>query len=447
MTAALAALRAQVESDRAAGAIDSDGIANSLLVKLRLGDDANNGVAGELQTTTFRYDANGNRINKEFPGPQGPRIQGTDYAYDPENRLIEAHDYQENLNGNRVDRQVTRLDHDGDGRRLVKEYDPKDGGGGTKRVEYVFDGLDPVAEYNLWNPQYENFYRGDLGRILTMHHFPAGTQGQMYWYHYDGLGSTAGLTKQRGQSSHNYRYEPYGQIEMPPGNFTDPHNHYTFTGQELDEAMGVYEFFARAYDYDTGTWLTQDIYRGTLTIPQSLHRLVYVENNPVSYYDWYGYKKQQGWMAGTVKNESNQPIEIVDDDKRILLQPGKSYTDDADAVLVGCYSSSDQTKCVSIEGHSSGAYKIGSQDITIKSNLDGTIGIGKDWNDAIEWLISAGKSVLNHENLPGWISEENADKLGWKESGDDSCHNKDSLEEFLDILKYQLKHHLPLVIA
>lgn len=307
VAAALDALRAQVEADRAAGDITGDGTANSLLVKLRLGDNANNGVAGELQTTTFRYDANGNRINKEFPGPQGPRVQGTDYAYSPENRLVRAHDYQQNLQGNRVDRQITRLDYDGAGRRLIKEYDPKDGGGGAKRVEYVFDGWDPVAEYNIWNPQYDNFYRGDQGRILTMHSFPSGTQGQMYWFHYDGLGSVSGLTKQRGQSHHNYRYEPYGQIEMPPGNFTDPHNHYTFTGQELDENMGVYEFYARAYDYDTGTWLQQDVYRGVLTEPRTLHRLNYVSGNPMSYFDRYGYKSTDSDGYVVIEYENGAP--------------------------------------------------------------------------------------------------------------------------------------------
>lgn len=288
---AISAIRTQVQSDWDGGLISSDGIANSLLVKLNLGDSANNnGANDEWQTQTYSYDANGNRINTEYPGPQGPRVQGIDYTYDPENRLIVNWDYQENEQGNRVDRAITTMEYDGDGRRLVKTYDPNEGGGGAKRVEYVFDGWDPVSEYNQLNPQYENFYRGDMNRIMTMHHFPSGTAGQMYWYHYDGLGSVTGLTKQHGQSHHNYRYEPYGQIEMPPGNFTDPHNHYTFTGQEWDENMGLYEFYARDYDPVAGVWLTQDIYRGSKQIPLSLHRYQYVHNNPVNLIDQYGYQ-------------------------------------------------------------------------------------------------------------------------------------------------------------
>ena len=154
----------------------------------------------------------------------------------------------------------------------------------------MFDNLDPIAEYDMWNPQRENFYRGDMNRIIEMQHFPSGTAGQMFWYHYDALGSVTGLTKQQGQSTHNYRYEPYGQIEMPPGNFSDPHNHYTFTGQELDENTGLYDFFARNYDFSTGTWIQQDIYRGEIRDPRTLHRLGYVTNNPTSYVDAYGFE-------------------------------------------------------------------------------------------------------------------------------------------------------------
>ncbi len=287
---ALNTLRARVEAHQTAGALRNQGIATSLLAKLRLASEANRGASGELQTVTYTYDANGNRINKEFPGPQGPRIQGTDYRYDAENRLIAVQDYQQNLQGNRVDRAITTMAHDGDGRRVVKTYDPKTGGGGLKRVEYVYDGLDPIAEYNAWNPQYDNYYRGADGRILQRQHFPNGAQGQSFWYHYDGLGSVVGLTRHAGQSSHNYRYHPYGQIEPARGNFTDPHNHYTFTGQEWNEHTGLYEFYARHYDPDTGTWLTQDPYRGQLREPRSLHRYQYVYNSPVNYWDLYGYR-------------------------------------------------------------------------------------------------------------------------------------------------------------
>jgi len=244
--------------------------------------------------THYTYDANGNRINANWPGPQGPHTQGVDYTYDRENRLVVAQAYQTNVGAglvsalHRTDREVTRLFYDGLGRRLAKEYDPKDGGGGVKRTEYVYDGLDPSVEYSLWNGQRDEFYRGAGAQLLTLRHFPAGTAGQSYWYHLDGRGSVSGLTKQQGQSTHNYRYDAYGQLLPAHGNFTDPHNHYTFSGKEWDEYLDSYEFGYRQYDPAAGVWLTQDPLRGEPQRPRTLHRYQYVFASPISYRNPYG---------------------------------------------------------------------------------------------------------------------------------------------------------------
>jgi len=76
--------------------------------------------------------------------------------------------------------------------------------------------------------------------LLVMRHFPAGAEGQAYWVHLDGRGSIAGITQHQGQSTHNYRYDAYGQLLPAQGNWTDPHNHYTFAGKEWDEHLGLY---------------------------------------------------------------------------------------------------------------------------------------------------------------------------------------------------------------
>ncbi|MEM4302088.1 MAG: RHS repeat-associated core domain-containing protein [Candidatus Caldarchaeum sp.] len=84
-------------------------------------------------------------------------------------------------------------------------------------------------------------------------------EGQAYWYHLDGRGSVAGLTKHHSQSTHNYRYDAYGRVLPAQGNWTNPHNHYTFLGKEWDEHLGLYEFGVRLYDPWVGVWLTQKI--------------------------------------------------------------------------------------------------------------------------------------------------------------------------------------------
>ncbi|MCB0046665.1 MAG: hypothetical protein KDD92_14680 [Caldilineaceae bacterium] len=285
LAASIADLSDQVQAYRASGDIDNDGIANSLLAKLDKAGQAvsgGNGNGDDLQAQLFTYDANGNRINETWPGPQGPPIQGTDYAYDYENRLIQALNYQ----GDRVDRDVTTMQYDGLFRRLTKSYDPKQGNGGIKTTETLFDGLDPVAEYSLWNGQYADFYRGDLNRMVAMQSYPS---SQMDWYTYDGLGSVTGLTGHGGQSVHDYRYTDYGLVAPVNGNWTEPHNQYTYTGQEWDNETELLHFYARDYDPVTGVWMQQDVYRGRLAEPMTLHRYGYVGGNPVSSFDYYGY--------------------------------------------------------------------------------------------------------------------------------------------------------------
>ncbi|CAK8713363.1 RHS repeat-associated core domain-containing protein [Candidatus Electrothrix gigas] len=243
----------------------------------------------------YSFDQNGNRINRQLIDRNGPQY-GVDYSYDPENRLVLAQDYQIVGGGkkkeepHRIDRAFTTLEYDGGGRRLVQHYDPKQGGNGVdKRDEYVFDWLDPVAEYNMLNGQRTDYYRGAGGHLALMHQYKGGTQGQMYWYHYNNKGDVAGLTKHNGNSHHNYRYDPYGAVLPENGNFTDPHNHYTLTGKEFDENTGLVWFGSRHYEPETGVWMGQDLYRGWLNEPGSLHRFGYVLNNPVNSWDYYGY--------------------------------------------------------------------------------------------------------------------------------------------------------------
>ncbi len=248
------------------------------------------------QRFVYNYDTNGNRTNLNWPGPPGPNTQGVDYTYDREDRLILAQAYQTNQQGHCIDREVTRLFYDGLGRQLAKEYDPRTGAGGVKRTEYVLDGLDPVVEYFRWNGRRAEFYRGGVEAfspvpmLLQMRHFPEGTQGQAYWYHLDGRGSVAGLTKHRGQSTHNYRYEAYGQLLPAQGNWTAPHNPYTFLGKEWDEALRLYEFGVRLYDPWAGVWLTRETLPGQAGEPRTWHRYAYAFANPINYVDLYGHQ-------------------------------------------------------------------------------------------------------------------------------------------------------------
>ena len=329
---AIAALRAEVTAQQTSGAIAHDHVATSLLGRLFLADAANQRTIRIVEAQTYTYDANGNRVNRVRLGHGESDIQGVDYAYDPENRLVTAQDYYGNAHGDRTNGGVTGMAYDGEGRRLVKTYeahqdddgDERGDDGRTRiqtggdngheesdqtRVEYVFDGLLPIAEYPIsHNSQdtrsdksrddshaapaetvHTNYYRGDMGRILEQATFGGEEKGQTSWYHYDGLGSVSTLTQRSGERSTTYNYASYGQPKSQGSDSGKAGTHYTFTGQSWDSTTGLYEFYARPYDPATGTWLTQDPYRGQVSQPATLHRYGYVGGNPVNYVDWMGF--------------------------------------------------------------------------------------------------------------------------------------------------------------
>lgn len=298
VAADLATLTTAVQTAGAEGRIDNAGVVNSLLAKLNRAGDANQQRGGELFTTLYDYDLNGNRIRRTAPdettGNERDQFK-TEYAYTFESQLARAQDFRSPDSVNWLPGDETQLTYDGYGRVFRRLHDQHSGGGGDQKwVDYVYDGLDPIAEYENPNPQRVDYYRG-LDRVLSMKSSAGQGVGTLYYYHYDGLGSVSAMTKQQGQSAHTYRYNDYGIILDNNGkaadasNFTNPHNHYTYTGQEWDENLNLFHFYAREYDPQTGVWLQRDPYRGRLDVPVTLQRYGYVGNNPTNYLDRYGY--------------------------------------------------------------------------------------------------------------------------------------------------------------
>jgi RHS repeat-associated protein len=185
----------------------------------------------------------------------------------------------------------------------------------------------------MLNGQRTDYYRGAGGHIALMHQFKGGTRGQMYWYHYNNKGDVVGLNKQNGNSHHNYRYDPYGAVLPENGNFTDPHNHYTLTGKEFDENTGLVWFGSRHYEPETGVWMGQDSYRGGILAPMSLHRFMYVDNNPLIYYDFYGFWKlitRDGYLIavaerGDYLSDLSYSLTGVGDDYTKIVDATNSY--------------------------------------------------------------------------------------------------------------------------
>jgi|GEM_PF-4212269 len=240
-----------------------------------------------LTTTQFAYDNNGNRLS----------MIGTarvvSYTFDIENRLIGAVTFDVHNNDDWHYDSTLDFTYDGLGRRMERGIIDN---GVRKVAEFLYDGLsyDLMAQYvDPGSPRTTYYYR-DLTQILSRHEIQGDGSGLQYFHHYDGLGDTSAWTNQSGMETQEYMYAPYGRLIDNNGpdnssNQTDPHTNLTWSGKPWDPETELNYFGARDYDSTTGTWIEQDPYRGRLMEPMTLHRTMYVNDNPINLVDWYGF--------------------------------------------------------------------------------------------------------------------------------------------------------------
>ncbi|CAD5989846.1 RHS repeat-associated core domain-containing protein [Agreia sp. COWG] len=80
-----------------------------------------------------------------------------------------------------------------------------------------------------------------------------------------------------------------------------------FGSEQSDPSYDLNSYFSRQYDPGTGSWLSQDSYRGLLTAPQSVNRYAFVTNNPATLSDVLGYRPwdPQGIPQSATKSNPN----------------------------------------------------------------------------------------------------------------------------------------------
>jgi RHS repeat-associated protein len=265
---------------------------------------------------TFTYDANGNRLTKLTTVVPASQSRLERYQYDDQNRMVLY--TRSRAHKNKIEQRVYNV-YDGLGRRVNKGL--RNASGRIMWTQYALDGLsyDQLVEFpQTGMPRITELYRGLDNQLLSMEEIQSNGPGTQYWFAHDGLESVAATTKQDGQSTHEFFYDPYGQLIDENGHWedssswTNPHNHYLLSGKEWDEESRLYYFGARFYDAQVGVWITPDPYRGEAPVPislhpyfqlghnppnqadnandpMSLHRYLYVVNNPLNRIDPQGY--------------------------------------------------------------------------------------------------------------------------------------------------------------
>lgn len=106
--------------------------------------------------------------------------------------------------------------------------------------------------------------------------------GEVSYYLYDGHGDVRALLNEAGKITDQYRYNAYGELLEKEG---DTENHYLYTGEYYDGTSNLYYLRARYMNPATGNFLTMDTYEGSIYDPNTLHKYLYANGNPVTYSD------------------------------------------------------------------------------------------------------------------------------------------------------------------
>jgi RHS repeat-associated protein len=207
------------------------------------------------------WDANGNLITKDAEAA---------YSWDFENRLIGVV---------KADGTVIEHAYDADGNRVRTEITPPTGPPRTTRflVDPTSSLSHVVAETDSSNNLTSFYVRGD-DLLAVMRPAGPGAWSTRY-YHADGTGSIRSLTDESGHVTDTYTYTAFGVLVGRTGSDPQP---YAFTGEPLDPNTGFQYHRARWMDPGIGRFVSADVFAGVVSDPQSLHKYLYANGDPLN---------------------------------------------------------------------------------------------------------------------------------------------------------------------
>jgi RHS repeat-associated protein len=257
-----------------------------------------NGTGTNPYSQSYGYDRIGNITYKSDVGSYSYTYSSKPHAV----RSAGSITLQYDLNGNMIQRAVSggiTLD-------ITYNYDNKPDlikKNSANYVQLTYDGnAERVKKYNYTTGQ-TILYFGELYEIRggagTIYLFAGNNRvvsvfldGTTQFYHPNHLGSASVVTDQNGLRKEQMEYFPFGAyraVGVPTGTYdfdpNFPDVFYTFTGQEDDDDLGLYNFKARLYDPVLGRFISPDPIIPDPTDLQSFNRYSYVKNNPLRYID------------------------------------------------------------------------------------------------------------------------------------------------------------------
>jgi RHS repeat-associated protein len=243
-------------------------------------------------TTTYTYDATGNRLTENVNG------NVTTFLYDANDRLLS--------------KGATTFLYDNAGNTLQEIS-------AAQTKQYSWNALDRLVALNTGSSTWQYAYDADgirrsstssgVTRSFLVDHnqdypqvleerLPGNITDRRYvfgddllaqvagsdirHFHSDALGSTRALSGAAPSLSDTYRYSAFGAITAQTGG---SNTRYLFTGEQRDAESGNYYLRARSYHPGLGRFISADKFEFSPSYTRELNRYAYVANNPATLVD------------------------------------------------------------------------------------------------------------------------------------------------------------------
>lgn len=259
-------------------------------------------------TQTFAYDADGNLTND----------LAWQYTWDGENRLLSVENLSTLPNPSR---EKVSWTYDPLGRRITQTVCTNWNGTAytsTNTIKLLLDGWRCVAELNSANSLLRTYAWGlDLSGTLD----GAGGVGGLLWMKpnggaahfaaYDGNGNVVALVDgSSGSVSARYEFDPFGgTLRITGAGTIAKDNPFRFSTKRTEDNCELVLFESRAYSPNGGRWISRDwIGEGG-----ALNIYGFVQNNPLSYYDYLGREGYWSDVAATAQGIGQGALSVGKD--------------------------------------------------------------------------------------------------------------------------------------
>nr|WP_275900999.1 RHS repeat-associated core domain-containing protein [Paenibacillus periandrae] len=259
-----------------------------------------------LSQYSYTYDNNSNitRVTDE--------TGATTYGYDNQNRLTEVHrpngksvTYSYDVRGNRQvvadDNLLVGLNEANYTYDVWNQLQQYQTGSASSSFQYGTDGLrikklSPTETIRYtYNSSGKVITESDAGNTVKADYVWGPdkllakndrTDGQQYYYLYNGHGDVVQITDRNGKVQNSYQYDEWGNIQNQK---EVVRNTFKYAGEQYDSDTGLYYLRARYYDPTVGRFINKDTYEGDIKNPLSLNLYTYVGNNPLTRIDPSGH--------------------------------------------------------------------------------------------------------------------------------------------------------------